>query len=254
MRLSKAWEKVYDSTLKLVRPRLANGSFVDPFDPSAPWRGFQEGNAYQYTYFVPHDRESLIRKIGKETFNKRLDSTFAIAEKGMFGGGSAIDAFAGIAGIYNHGNQPNLHISWLFNFSGKPSLTQKWVRAICNEFYGTEGVQGYGFGQDEDQGQLGAWYVISSIGLFDVKGLTEPDPQMEIGSPLFDKIKIHLSRKYYKGKESVIETRNNNSTNIYVQSIKLNDKTLHRPFVSWESITSGGRLVLQMGPHPVDQY
>jgi predicted alpha-1,2-mannosidase len=254
MRLSKAWEKVYDPVLKLMRPKLADGSFIDPFDPSEPWRGFQEGNAYQYTYFVPHEPESLIKKIGKETFNKRLDSVFTIAEKGMFGGGANIDAFAGIAGIYNHGNQPNLHISWLFNFSGKPSLTQKWVRAICNEFYGTEGVHGYGFGQDEDQGQLGAWYAISSIGLFDVKGLTEPKPEMEIGSPLFDKIKIHLSPKYYKGKEFVIETKNNSHTNQYVQSIKLNNQTLHRPFVSWENITKGSKLVLQMGPNPVDQY
>ena len=65
-----------------------------------------------------------------------------------------------------HIKQPNLHISWLFNFSGKPYLSQKWVRAILDEFYGLEGIHGYGYGQDEDQGQLGAWYVMSALGLF----------------------------------------------------------------------------------------
>ncbi|HVG16441.1 MAG TPA: glycoside hydrolase family 92 protein [Chitinophagaceae bacterium] len=253
-RLSQAWEKVYDPQLQLVRPKLANGSFIDPFDPSQPWRGFQEGNAWQYTYFVPHEPESLVKKIGEATFNRRLDSVFTIAEKALFGGGSNIDAFAGIAGIYNHGNQPNLHVSWMFNFSGKPSLTQKWVRAICNQFYGTEGVHGYGFGQDEDQGQLGAWYVMSAMGLFDVKGLTQINPQMGIGSPLFDKIKIRLHPKYYRGKEFLIETKNNSTANGYVQAIQLNSKILNRPFISWESITKGGKLVLAMGTNPVDKY
>ena len=253
-RLSKAWEKVYDPQLQLVRPKLASGSFIDPFDPAQPWRGFQEGNAWQYTYFVPHEPEELVKKMGREIFNRRLDSVFTIAEKAFFGGGSNIDAFAGIAGIYNHGNQPNLHVSWMFNFSGKPSLTQKWVRAICNKFYGTEGVHGYGFGQDEDQGQLGAWYVMSAMGLFDVKGLTDIKPEMGLGSPLFDKIKIRLNRSYYPGNEFVIETKKNSAVNGYVQTVKLNNQTLHRPFISWDSLIKGGKLVLEMGPKMVDQY
>ncbi|MBB1285172.1 glycoside hydrolase family 92 protein [Flavisolibacter sp. BT320] len=253
LRLSKAWEKVYDPKLDLVRPKLANGEFIEPFDPSQPWRGFQEGNAWQYTYFVPHEPQELVKKMGAETFNRRLDSVFTIAEKAMFGGGANIDAFAGIAGIYNHGNQPNLHVSWLFNFSGKPSLTQKWVRAICNKFYGTEGVHGYGFGQDEDQGQLGAWYVLSAIGLFDVKGLTEPKPQMGIGSPLFNKITIKLSPRYYSGKTFVIETKNNTAANQYVQTINLDGKSLQQPFIPWEKIIKGGKLILQMGATPADE-
>ncbi|WP_018631166.1 GH92 family glycosyl hydrolase [Niabella aurantiaca] len=254
LQLSKAWEKVYDPGIKLVRPRLANGKFVEPFDPAQPWRGFQEGNALQYTYFVPQDMESLIRKIGRQAFNRRLDSVFTVAQKALFGGGATVDAFAGIAGIYNHGNQPNLHVSWLFNFSGRPSLSQKWVRAICNRFYGIEGVHGYGFGQDEDQGQLGAWYVMAAIGLFDVKGLTGRHPEMGVGSPLFDKITIRLSPRYYSGKDWIIETKNNSDNNIYVQSIFLDRKRLHAPFVPWERIVKGGRLVLQMGAKPIDHY
>ena len=249
-RLAKGWEHLFDPNLKLVRPKKADGQFIDNFDPAQPWRGFQEGNAWQYTYFVPHDAYNLVKKVGVKTFNDRLDSTFMISQKAFFGGGAEIDAFAGIGGIYNHGNQPGLHVSWLFNFSGKPSLTQKWVRAICNQFYGTEAVHGYGFGQDEDQGQLGAWYVIASMGLFDVKGLTDTEPAMGIGSPLFDKVTIQLP----SGKQFIIEAFNNSEANRYIQSMQLNGKKLRKPFVSFKDIMKGGRLTMQMGTTPVDRY
>lgn len=128
------------------------------------------------------------------------------------------------------------------------------MRTICNEFYGTEGIHGYGYGQDEDQGQLGAWYVISSIGLFDVKGLTEQEPQFGLGSPLFDKVTIELSPQYWKGKRFVIETKQNSDENIYVEEIKLNGKKLSTPFVSFADVVKGGKLVLQMGAKPTDSY
>lgn len=254
MRLSRGWEQLFDPALKLVHPKLANGQFIDDFKPGQPWRGFQEGNAWQYTFYVPHDPDALVKKIGREDFNIRLDSIFTTSQKNAFGGGTTLDAFSGLAGLYNHGNQPNLHTSWLFNFSGKPSLTQKWVRAICNEFYGTTGIHGYGYGQDEDQGQLGAWYVISSMGLFDVKGLTDLKPSLGIGSPLFDKVIISLNPAYAKGKEFVIETNNNSSQHGYVQSINLNGKKLNKPFIDLIDIQNGGKLVLQMGDKPKDNY
>lgn len=254
MRLSKGWEKIYDASTGFMRPRYANGKFIGNFRPEEVWRGFQEGNAWQYTFYVPHDPEGLVEKLGREEFNSRLDSIFTVSRQAIFGGGKNIDAFAGLEGLYNHGNQPNLHIAWMFNYSGKPSLTQKWVRAICNEFYGTEGVHGYGYGQDEDQGQLGAWYVISAMGLFDVKGLTETEPSFGLGSPLFDKITIQLNRDYYDGKEFVIETRGNSLENSYVQSFTLNGKALHEPFIPFETVTGGGKLVLEMGSSPLDEY
>ncbi|WP_262915376.1 glycoside hydrolase family 92 protein [Niabella ginsengisoli] len=252
--LSKAWERIYDPSLKLIHPKLANGKFIENFDPSQPWRGFQEGNAWQYTYFVPHHIESLIDKMGAQTFNSRLDSIFKVSEKNLFGGGSTIDAFAGISGIYNHGNQPNLHVSWLFNYSGKPSLTQKWVRAICNKFYGTEGVHGYGFGQDEDQGQLGAWYVMSALGLFDIKGLTDSDAAFGIGSPLFKKITLQLSPKYYGSKKFIIDAPNSSDKNMFIQSMKLDNQALHKPFVSFKDVVNGGRLSLEMAAKEKNNY
>lgn len=254
MRLSRGWENLFDPTLNLVRPKLADGKFIDNFKPGEPWRGFQEGNAWQYTFYVPHDPEALVKRIGRDKFNMRLDSIFSTSQKNAFGGGTTLDAFSGLAGLYNHGNQPNLHTSWLFNFSGRPSLTQKWVRAICNEFYGTTGIHGYGYGQDEDQGQLGAWYVIASMGLFDIKGLTDLKPSLGIGSPLFDRITIQLQAPYAKGKKFVIESSNNSAENWYVQSLELNGKKLSKPFINLEDVLKGGTLTVEMGHQAKDNY
>lgn len=248
--LSKGWKLIFDPETKLIRPRDHNGKFIEPFDPFAPWVGFQEGNAVQYTYYVPHDIDELIEAIGHEEFNTRLDSTFIISRENVFGGGKVVNAFSGLHTYYNHGNQPNLHISGLFNFSGKPWLTQKWMRTICNEFYGTEGIHGYGYGQDEDQGQLGAWYVMASIGLFDVKGLSSPEPSFQICSPLFDKITINLDNNYYSGKKFVIETKGNSDSNIYLGHIFLNGQKTDSIELPFSEIAKGGRLVLEMSDVP----
>lgn len=246
IKLSKNWENIFDPETQLMHPRLTDGSYIKNFDPMAPWVGFQEGNAVQYTFYVPHEPERLVEKVGQDIFNNRLDSIFIISQNDIFGGGKTVNAFAGIHAVYNHGNQPCLHTSWLFNYSGRPDLTQKWVRAICNEFYGTDGVHGYGYGQDEDQGQLGAWYVMSSIGLFDVKGLTAENPSFQIGSPLFDRIEIQLNPEYYDGKTFVIETENNSKKNIYSQPVRLNKKPFKSIFLPFEEIKKGGKLVINM--------
>ena len=248
--LSKNWKLLYDNQIKFIHPKDTTGKFFDKFDPSIPWKGFQEGNAWQYTFYVPQDAEGLVAVMGKETFNNRLDSIFSISQKNVFGGGAKIDAFAGVSGLYNHGNQPNLHASWMFNFSGRPSLTQKWVRAICNEFYGTESIHGYGYGQDEDQGQLGAWYVISSIGLFDIKGLAEINPKFQIGSPLFDKVTIAAPEQ----KPFVIEAVNNSNENIYLKELYLNGAPLSDVRLPLQEIKNGGTLKLIMNSKPKDRY
>lgn len=254
MYLSKGWERIYDTATNFVHPKKADGTFIPNFNPLQVWRGFQEGNAWQYSFYVPQDVEGLAAKMGTEVFNQRLDSIFTVSQKLIFSGGKEVGAFAGLQTLYNQGNQPCLHIPWLFNETGRPSLTQKWVRAILNEFYGTEGIHGYGYGQDEDQGQLGAWYVISSIGLFDVKGLTATDPSFSLGSPLFDKVTIQLSDRYYKGDEFVIETNNNNDANSYVQSFQLNGEPIKGLRIPFSTITNGGRLEVNMGSNPVDNY
>ncbi|MFD1144569.1 GH92 family glycosyl hydrolase [Larkinella insperata] len=245
-KLSNGWQLLYEPKDKLVRPKKADGSFIDKFDPYEPWRGFQEGNAVQYTFFVPQNPRALIDKLGNDEFNNRLDGIFTTAQKNGFGGGKEIDAFAGIKSIYNHGNQPNLHISWLFNFSGKPWLTQKWTRAICDEFYGVEPIHGYGYGQDEDQGQLGSWYVIASLGLFDVKGFTDLRPIIQLGSPAFDQATIRLG----DGKTLQIEAKNNSAQNVYVQSATFNGKPLSNCWLYRDELMKGGKLTFVMGSQP----
>lgn len=252
MDLSDGWAKVFDDSLKLVRPRVPGGAFIDNFDPLESWRGFQEGNAVQYTFFVPQHPDSLIARLGEDVFNDRLDGIFTEARKSIFGGGKTTYAFSGINSPYNHGNQPCLHEPWLFNFSGKPYLTQKWVRLICDEFYGTDGEHGYGYGQDEDQGQLGAWYVMSTMGLFDVQGGAPAEPTFQLGSPAFDRIVVHLNPLNATGRKLVIETQGNGPEAYYVQGATFNGKPLDENWLYRKDILSGGKLTLTMGAEPSD--
>ena len=251
--LSNGWKNLYDPETRLIRPKDTKGNFLEDFNPLAPWKGFQEGNAVQYTFYVPHQIDELVDLVGQETFNNRLDSIFLLSQKNIFGGGKEVDAFAGLKTVYNHGNQPNLHISWLFNFSGKPYLSQKWVRAILDEFYGLEGRHGYGYGQDEDQGQLGAWYVMSALGLFDVKGLTEIDPKFQIGAPLFDKVTVRLNKDYYPGEKFVIEAKKQAVGDCYLQDISLNNRPQDTVQLPFSEVVKGGKLVLGLGASPNEE-
>jgi predicted alpha-1,2-mannosidase len=246
LRHSNGWRKLFNPANKLIQPKTVTGEFIKDFDPYEAWRGFQEGNAKQYTYYVPENPAALIGEIGNEQFNETLDGIFNDAEKKGFGGGKTIDAFAGINAVYNHGNQPSLHISWLFNFSRQPWLTQKWTRMICDQFYGTEPIHGYGYGQDEDQGQLGSWYVLASLGLFDVKGFTDLRPIIEFGSPAFDKATITLGNK----KMLVIETKNNSKEHVYVQNLTFNGRNIQNCWLYRDELMQGGKLVFTMGSEP----
>jgi predicted alpha-1,2-mannosidase len=246
IKYSNGWRYLYNPANKFLQPKKADGTFIDKFDPYQPWRGYQEGNAIQYFFYVPQNPQALISTVGKDYFNNKLNDIFEQSEKNAFGGGKTIDAFAGINSVYNHGNQPCLHISWLFNFSGKPWLTQKWTRLICKEFYGIEPVHGYGYGQDEDQGQLGSWYVMTALGLFDVKGLTDARPIIELGSPIFDKANITLGN----GKKLVIVTKNNSKTNYYVQSVEFNGKEIDNCWLYRDELMKGGKMEFVMGNKP----
>lgn len=243
---AQGWERLFDPDLKLIRPRTADGRFIDNFNPLESWRGFQEGNAMQYTFFVPGDPLSLIDRMGREPFTERLDSIFTVARESIFGGGKVVNAFSGLESPYNHGNQPSLHISWLFNYAGKPYLTQKWTRLICDEFYGTDGEHGYGYGQDEDQGQLGSWYVMAAMGLFDVQGGTSMRPTFQIGSPQFDRITIRSG----DGRRFTIETKRNRPDAYYVQSATLDGKPLDNCWVFRDQMRDGSTLRLVMGTEP----
>lgn len=240
------WENIYDSTTYFIRPKLPNGDFIADFDSMKGWDGFQEGNAYQYTWYVPHDPAGLIAKMGVEKFNVRLENTFVQSRKSLFGGGQEIHSFSGVETLYNQGNQPCLHQPWLFNYSGKPWLTQFWVRTICDEFYGVEPLHGYGFGQDEDQGQLGAWYVMASLGLFDVQGHSSSNPAFLLGSPMFKRIDITLPHN----KHLVIEASNNSRQNKYIQHLVFNRDNIETCWLYRNDLLNGGVLRFDMGAEP----
>ena len=248
MNQANYWKNIFDYETKFIRPKLPNGEFIEEFDPMKPWDGFQEGNAYQFTWFIPHDPTGLMNKIGIDLFNERLKKTFTESRKSIFGGGKDIDSFSGIESLYNQGNQPCLHQPWLFNYSGKPWLTQKWTRIICDEFYGTEPLHGYGFGQDEDQGQLGAWYVMNALGLFDVQGHASANPTFQFGSPQFEKVTIQLSNT--PGKILIIETKNNSFENKYIQQVQFNKNNIENCWIEREKLMQGGKLTFAMDSIP----
>jgi len=254
MKQADYYRNLFDPETKFIRPKLPNGEFIEDFDPMQPWRGFQEGNGFQYTWYVPHDIAGLMTLIGKDLFNDRLEMQFEESQKTLFGGGEEIDSFSGLEKLYNHGNQPCLHNAWLFNYSGKSWLTQLWTRAICNDFYGTEPLHGYGYGQDEDQGQLGAWYVMASIGLFDVQGHTASRPTFQLGSPLFDKITIDLNSEYYSADKLEIIVENNENNHPYVQSATIGGHALDKPWFYRDELIQSGKLRIIMGPEPNENW
>ncbi|MBE5034048.1 GH92 family glycosyl hydrolase [Rikenellaceae bacterium DSM 108975] len=249
------YRNIFDSASRYMAPRLADGTFVDfgrlAGDPawathSNSWMGtgFIEGNAWQYTWYVPHDVNALVRMLGREEFVRRLDEGFRKSEK--YGFNAPGDMFKDYP--INHGNQPNMQAAYLFNYAGRPYLTQKWARAIMRDYYGSTPMHGW-LG-DEDQGQMGAWYVMSAMGLFQMDGGGSTEPVYEIGSPVFRKVVIRLDPAYYGGGEFVIEAKNASEKNIYIQSATLNGRPLHKPWFYHRELTEGGKLTLVMGDKP----
>ena len=143
-----------------------------------------------------------------------------------------------------------MQAAYLFNYANAPHLTQYYTRKIADTFYDTSPYVGWN--GDEDEGQMGAWFVLSALGLFEMNGGTSPDLRVDITSPLFDTVKIKLDNNYHQGKEFVIKTYNNSDSNVYIQSIKLNGAALNKNYISFTDISKGGVLDIYMGPSPSD--
>ncbi len=245
MKRSQYYKNVFDPVTGYVRPKYSGGPWLKDFVPVVKAVGkednfggkdYVEGNAWQFSWFAPHDVPGLIDLMGLEEFNRRLDEGFELSRPNF------------VSQFVNHSNQPNMQPAFLFNYSGKPWLTQKWVREILENYYGTGPVNGYP--GDEDQGQMGAWYIMSAIGLFQMDGGASVDPVYEISSPIFEKITIQLDQNYYPGSEFTIEAKNVSRENKYIQSALLNGKTLNTFWFYHKDLVKGGSLVLQMGPEP----
>lgn len=243
MQRSQNWRNIFDSKSGFMRPKNADGTWYEPFSPyHTP--GFVEGNAWQFSWFVPHDMGGLVDAIGKERFITRLDSAMYRSEKVNFN--ALGDDFSKYP--INHGNQPNMQSCYLFNYANAPCLTQKWARAIQENYYGTGTRDAYP--GDEDQGQMSAWYVMSALGLFQMDGGASTNPQYELGSPRFEKATIHLSEDYYGGNTFVIEAKNASRENKYIHSAWLNGKKLKAWKFSQKELIKGGKLVIEMKDYP----
>jgi len=245
---AKSYRNVFNPRLKFVVPKDSTGKWLKEYDEFSNY-SFVEGNGWEYSFYVPHDVDGIIDLMGKELFNQRLDDGFKKSEEYKFAA-HALDRTTGERAEFyiNQGNEINMQAAFMFNYSGKPWLTQKWSRAILNTYYGSTPY--FGWEGDEDEGQMGAWFVMSSMGLFEMRGGTEQRPELELTGPLFDHITIQLDNQYYRGNEFEIIAHKNSKENKYIQSIKLNGQQLTSPRIYFDQISAGGKLEFEMGPKP----
>lgn len=229
------YRNVYDPSVGYFRPRHRDGKWLRNFSPFDT-KDYREGDAWQYCWWVPQDMKGLIGLMGKERFIRRLNDGFEKSRPDF-----ASDKYV------NAGNQPNMQAPWLFNYARAPWLTQKWVREVMEHSYHAHPA---GYTGDEDQGQMGSYFVMMAMGLFEMDGGCSVKPIYEIGSPLFRRIIIHLDNRYYPGQDFVIEAKNNSKQNVYIQSATLNGEPLDRPWIYHADVVKGGTLALVMGPKP----
>ncbi len=241
------YRNVFDPTVGYSRERHRDGKWVEDFSPFRG-NGFVEGNPWQFTWFAPHDVRGVIDLMGIAEFVRRLNQGLEDSVDNDFNAtGDRMAAFP-----INHGNQPNMQSAYLFNHAGVPWLTQKWAREIMERYYGAGPIDGWP--GDEDQGQMGAWFAMSAMGLFQMDGGCMVDPIYELGSPLFDRVVIHLDPRYYPGETFVIEAKNNSPENVYVQAAVLDGVALTKPWFRQSRLVDGGTLVLRMGPEPNPEW
>lgn len=253
MKRATYYKNIWNADIGWMWNRTIDGKWGEPIDILRYDNGWEEGNAAQYTWFVPHDVQGLISLMGnRDIFNAKLNTSFIEAEKHDFTSGKSHDKelLEKLRRVYiNYGNQPSIQTAYLFNYSGAPWLTQYWSRKVVEKVY--SGLSPYyGYSGDEDQGLMGSLAVLMKSGIFSTNGGTSEDPFYEISSPIFNKITFHLHSKYYKGKSFTIEAQNNSSKNFYIQSATLNDKPLDKPWILHETVTNGGKLILKMGNTP----
>jgi predicted alpha-1,2-mannosidase len=236
MNRSGFYKNVFDSSTGFMRGRSSNGEWTKKFNPlMTSYAGdYTEGNAWQYSFFVPHDIEGLIRLHGgKENFSRKVDSLFTIDSKLV---GDVLDV-TGLIGQYAHGNEPSHHIAYLFNYAGQPQKTRHYVREILRTMYSNtpEGLIG-----NEDCGQMSAWYIFSSIGFYPVNPVSA---RYDLGWPIFEKTTIKLPDK----KQFIIIAKNVNGKNKYVQKVLLNGKLYDKLYISHNDIMKGGKLEFVIG-------
>jgi predicted alpha-1,2-mannosidase len=244
---SQNWTNVFDPSTGFMRGRNADGSWVTPFGEkeqnSINFNEYTEANAWQYNFFVLQNIPGLIAKLGgDDKFVARLDEMFDTKE--TIPNLAMIPDVTGVIGMYSHGNEPDHHVAYLYNYAGQPWKTQARVRQVANTLYTNtpDGICG-----NDDCGQTSAWYVFTALGFYPVDPVSG---KYILGSPLVGKAIIKLDSKYYQGRSFTVVAKHNSAKNMYVQSATLNGKPYTRSWISQAEIAAGGKLVLVMGPNP----
>lgn len=238
MKRASYYQRYLDPETKMMRGVMGDGSFRTPFNPrysSHMKSDYTEGNAFQWSFFVPHDMDTYIAAIGgKRELETRLDTLFTTSSQ--IDGAEASGDITGLIGQYAHGNEPSHHMAYLYNWTDAPWKAQERLDFIMQNFYTNQpdGIIG-----NEDCGQMSAWYVMSALGLYQVcPGI----PVYALGRPMINRAVLPL-----QGKSLEIVATNNSATNKYVQSIRLNGQTLETPFITHEQLMQGGKLEFVMG-------
>ena len=235
---SANWRNVYDASIGFMRPRLNDGSFRKNFDVlETDGQGFIEGNAWNYSLYVPHDPAALIKLMGGEKkFIPHLDSLFTMHLPDEFFAHTEDITRDGIIGNYVHGNEPAHHVAYLYNWTSQPWKTEERIRMILKKQYhnGADGLGG-----NDDCGQMSAWYMMSTLGFYPVAPASD---QYAIGSPAVDHAIINLEN----GKQFIIDVKDQSEKNVYVKKIELNGKVLNSLFLNHADIAQGGKIVFYM--------
>lgn len=241
---SQFYRNLFDKSTNLMRGRLMNGNWVEPFahldsGQLAIGGDYTEGNAWQYVWQVQHDIPGLIKLMGgNKVFSDKLDTLFTLDSK-TFGKGSTLDV-TGLIGQYAHGNEPVHHVAYLYTLAGNPAATQMRVRQVHEQFYQNkpDGLSG-----NDDCGQMSAWDIFTTMGFYPVN---PADGHFVFGAPQIEKMSIALPGN----KRFIIQAKNLSQANKYVQSITLNGKVYNRPYITYHDIMSGGNLVFVMTDKP----
>jgi predicted alpha-1,2-mannosidase len=242
MKRSKNYTEYYDKNTGFMRGKTSDGKWREPFNPrSSEHRvdDYTEGNAFQWSWFVPHDVEGYIELVGgKQQFIDKLDTLFSTSSELV--GDHVSSDITGLIGQYAHGNEPSHHITHMYNFVGQSWKTQELTNQIMSELYFNDPN---GLAGNEDCGQMSAWYVLNAMGFY---SFCPGDQNYSIGRPVFEKAEIKLSN----GKVFTVIAKNNTSENKYIHSAKLNGNPILKPFFTHDDILNGGTLEFEMADSP----
>ena len=235
---SENYKNVFDSVSGFMHPKLNDGSFRKNFDPFTTInQGFIEGNAWNYTLYVPHQPAALIKMMGGDKrFIIYVDSLFSYNLPDKYFAETEDITRDGIIGNYVHGNEPSHHVAYLYDWTNKPWKTQEKIRMILKRMYKPTPD---GLGGNDDTGQMSAWYIFSTLGFYPVAPASD---QYAIGSPAINNAAIQLQN----GKTFIIEVKNQSEKNVFIQKLMLNGKELKKLFITHEDIMNGGVLTFYM--------